>query len=49
MIEYLEADLTGAPIYDSNTDYVALAEVENAEEPITAEAKDSNDMEIYLK
>ena len=44
MIEYLEVDLTRAPIETSNTDYVALAEVENSDKAITTEAKGSNDM-----
>ena len=49
MIEYLEADLTGAPIDASNTGYTALAEVENVDESITTVAKAINDMEIYLQ
>ena len=36
MIEYLEADLTGALIDASNNDDVALAELANADETITA-------------
>ena len=49
MIEDLGADLTGAPKYASNTDDVALAEVQNSDEAITIEAKASNEMEICLK
>ena len=49
MIEDLETDLTRAPIDASNTDDAALSEVENSDEAITAVAKDSNDMKIYLK
>ena len=39
MIEDLEYDLTGAPKETANTDNVALAEVENADEVITAESR----------
>ena len=46
MIEYLEADLIGALIYASNTDNAAFAEVANANETITEEAKASNVMDI---
>ena len=49
MIEDLEADFTGTPIYASNTDNAAAAEVENTYEAITAVAKSRNEMEIYLK
>ena len=49
MIEYLEADLDGASIDASNTDDVALAEVENADEAVTTEAKASNQIEIDFK
>ena len=49
IIEDLEADLTGKPIETSNTDDVDLTEVENIDESITAEAKDSNEMENDLK
>ena len=44
MIEDLEADLSGAPIDPSNADDVALAEIENSDEAITAESKTSNEM-----
>ena len=44
MIEYLEADLTGAPKEDLNTENVVLAAVEHAYEAITAKAKSSNKM-----
>ena len=44
MIEDLEAELTGAPRETSNTDDVALDEVENIDEAITAEDKASNEM-----
>ena len=36
MVEDLESDLTALPIYASNTDNVALAEVKNSDEAITA-------------
>ena len=49
MIEYLEADLIGELIDASNTPDVALAELANSDETITAEAKASNGMDIYLK
>ena len=49
MIEYLEADLTGALIDASNTDDVALDEVANDDETITEEAKTRNGVYIYLK
>ena len=49
MIDYLEADLIGALIDASNTDDVALAELANADETITAEPKASNVMDINLK
>ena len=35
MIEDLEDDLTGTPIYALNTDDVAFAEVANSDEAIT--------------
>ena len=46
MIYYLEADLSGAPIGASNTNNSDLSEVANADEAITSESKDSN--EIYI-
>ena len=49
MVEDLEVDLTGALKYASNTDDVALAEVADSDEAITAEAKATNDMENDLK
>ena len=49
MVEDLESELTGAPIETSNTDNVDLAEVENVDEAITAEAKAITDMETDLK
>ena len=49
MIEDLEAGLNGSPIDASITDDVALAEVENSDEAITAEAKASNDMVNDIK
>ena len=49
MIEDLEADFTGEPKEASNTDDVALAEVANADEVITAEAKASNEMKKFPK
>ena len=44
----MEANLTGAPIYASNIDDLAVAEEENSDEDITALAKASNVMEIDL-
>ena len=49
MIEYLEAELTGALKETSNTDNLAMAEEANIDEAITVEAKASNQMEINLK
>ena len=49
MIEDLEAGLTGALKEISNTENLAVAEEENVDESITAEAKASNDMENHLK
>ena len=49
MIEDLEADLTGAPIYASNDEYADLAEVKNYDEYITVVSAVSNEMEIGLK
>ena len=49
MIEDLKADLTGALIDASNTDDLALAEVEKSDEAVTAESKASNKMEIDVK
>ena len=49
MVEDLEVDLTGALKYASNTDDVALAEVADSDEAITAEAKATNDMKNDLK
>ena len=49
MIEHMEDELTGAPKETSNNDDVDLAEVENVDESITAEAKDSNEIVNYLK
>ena len=40
MIDYLEAELTGAPKDTSNTDNMDLAEEANVDETITTEAKD---------
>ena len=49
MIEDLEADLTGAPLYSLNIEDLEVAEEANADEATIAEAKASNDMEIGLK
>ena len=49
IIEDLEAGLTVAPKETPNTNDVDFDEVGNADEAITAEAKDSNDMENDLK
>ena len=44
MIEYFEADLTGAPKEGLNTENVVLAAMEHAYEVITAEAKSRNNI-----
>ena len=44
MMEDLEAELPVSPKETSNTNNVALDEVENVDEAITAEAKAVNDM-----
>ena len=44
MIEDLEADLTGSPKQNSNTENVVLSKVANADESITAKAKANNDV-----
>ena len=44
----MEANLTGAPIYASNIDDLAVAEEENLDKDITTLAKASNVMEIDL-
>ena len=49
MIEDLEANLTGSPIYASNTDNSAVTEEANAYEAINAVVKSSNDIEIYIE
>ena len=49
MNEDLEVDLTGARKDASNHEDAAFAEVVNDYEAITAEAKASNEMEIYPK
>ena len=49
MIECIEAELTGSLKKTSNTDNSAVAEEANFDEAVTAEAKASNDMDIYLK
>ena len=49
MIEYLEANLTGAPIDSSDNENLSVAEQVNSDEAITAVAKDSNEMEIDLE
>ena len=45
MIEDLEASLTWTPKNSSNTDNVSFAEVQNADEAITAESKASDETE----
>ena len=45
----MEAELTVALKDNSNTDNLAVAEEENVDEAVTAEANDSNEMVIYLK
>ena len=49
MIEYLEAELAGAPKEPSNNDNSSVVEEANVDEAITAEANASNDMENDLK
>ena len=49
IIEYLEAELTGAPKETSNTENLAVTEEANIGDAVTVEAKSSNDMENYLK
>ena len=49
MIEDLESELTGTPKETSNTDNVDLAEQENVDKAITAEAKAIKDMENDIK
>ena len=49
MIAYLEASLTGAPIYASNTDNLAVDEEKNADEATNAVAKAINEMEIDIR
>ena len=49
MIEYMEAESIEAPKKTSNTDNSRVAEEANVDEVVTAEAKASNDMKIYLK
>ena len=48
MIEDMEAELTEAP-KNSNTENLAVAEEATVDEAFTAEANDSNEMEIDLK
>ena len=45
----MEANLTEAQIYDSNTNDLAVVEEENDDEIITAVDTTSNDMEIDLE
>ena len=49
MIEYMEAELIGAPKETSIANNMTVAEEANVDESITAEAKAINDMENYLK
>ena len=49
IIEDLEANLTGTPIYASITDNLAVAEEANADESITSVSKASNEMESDIK
>ena len=44
----MEADLTVSPIDASNPDDLAVAEESNSDEAITAVAKSSNDMDIFI-
>ena len=49
MIEYLEADLTGASIDALNDEDLVLAEDSNSDEAITKVSEGRNGMEIYLE
>ena len=49
MIEDMEAELTEASKINSKTDNLAVTEESNIDEAITAEAKASNRMEMFLK
>ena len=49
MIENMKAELTGSPKKTSNNDNLEVDEEANIDEAVTAEAKDSNDVEIGLK
>ena len=49
IFEYLEANFTGAPIYASNPDALAVAEEASSDEAITAVAKSRNEMEIDIE
>ena len=48
MIEDMEAELTKSSKINSKTDNSAVTEEANVDETITAEAKDSNKMKIFL-
>ena len=45
----MEANFTGAPIYASNPDALAVAEEASSDEAITAVAKSRNEMEIDIE
>ena len=49
MIEYLEADLNGAPIDALNTEYAVVTEQANEYEAINEVANASNETKIDLK
>ena len=49
IIEELEANLTGSPIDNSNTDDSEVSEEANYDEAVNTVAKDSNDMGIDLE
>ena len=49
MIKYLEANLTGNPIDDSDPDNLAVDEEQNSEESPTTVSKASNEIKFILK
>ena len=49
MIEDMEAELTEAPKINSNTENLAVTKEANVDESITAEAKSSNKIRMFLK
>ena len=49
IIEDLEDNLTGSPLYASNTDDLPVAEYENSDEAITTVAKGIKETDIDLE